>query len=209
MQLNQLSYAIIKAAITVHRKSGPCVRFADETVLPNGSIGLNVGSPLPTGEGSRIQASHALRIYALVSSGLGWRGTLNSEQWWQHARPKYALFISELVLIEASRGDKDAAERRLASLEDIPELVIDEETQGLAERFVAEGCMPPLAGADALHVAVATVHGIDYLLTWNCRHIDNAATKPILRSICAVAGYRCPEICTPMELMPEDTYDVP
>ena len=64
------------------------------------------------------------------------------------------------------------------------------------------------AEADALHVAVAAVHGIDFLLTWNCRHIDNAVTKPILRSICAVAGYICPEICTPLELLTEDLDNV-
>ena len=52
-------------------------------------------------------------------------------------------------------------------------------------------------------------HDVDYLLTWNCRHIDNAATKPLMRSICAVAGYQCPEICTPLELLPEDNDDVP
>jgi hypothetical protein len=55
-----------------------------------------------------------------------------------------------------------------------------------------------------LHVAVAAVHRIDYLLTWNCRHIDNANNKPIIREICASVGYVCPEICTPMELMPEE-----
>lgn len=74
----------------------------------------------------------------------------------------------------------------------------------LATRFIAEGAVPGNAGVDALHVAVATVHGVDCLLTWNCRHINNAETKPILRSVCAVAGYTCPEICTPEELMPEE-----
>ena len=64
------------------------------------------------------------------------------------------------------------------------------------------------AEADALHVATASVHSVDYLLTWNCRHIDNAATKPIVRSICAVAGYDCPEICTLLELLSEETENV-
>ncbi|WP_083848437.1 PIN domain-containing protein [Thiorhodovibrio frisius] len=60
------------------------------------------------------------------------------------------------------------------------------------------------AEADALHIAISAVHRIDYLLTWNCRHIDNATRKPMLRAICEKAGYCCPEICTPMELLPEN-----
>lgn len=67
--------------------------------------------------------------------------------------------------------------------------------------------MPSHAEVDALHIAVACVQNIDYLLTWNCRHIDNAATKPIVRSICAVAGYICPEICTPLELLSGEAED--
>jgi len=64
------------------------------------------------------------------------------------------------------------------------------------------------AKADALHVAVATVHEIDYLLTWNCRHIDNANRKLVIRAICTAAGYSYPEICTPLELLPEDNNDL-
>lgn len=80
--------------------------------------------------------------------------------------------------------------------------------QELAELLISEGGIPTSAEADALHVAVAAVHRIDYLLTWNCRHIDNAAKKPIIRSICIGAGYPYPEICTPMELLPEKDEDV-
>jgi type I restriction-modification system DNA methylase subunit len=76
------------------------------------------------------------------------------------------------------------------------------------QSFYNTSPIPVHAEADALHVATATVHAMDYLLTWNCRHIDNAATKPIVRSICAVAGYTCPEICTPLELLSEEIEDV-
>jgi hypothetical protein len=110
--------------------------------------------------------------------------------------------------VEAAAGDSEAAVRRLASLEGIPELPIDEAVQGLAGRLISEGGIPSAAEADALHVAVAAVHSMDYLLTWNCRHIDSARKKPLLRSICAVAGYVCPEICTPMELLPESDENV-
>ena len=129
-------------------------------------------------------------------------------QWWDEARPGYDLFTSELVIVEASAGNSEAAARRLASLDGIPELPIDGAVQDLAARLVSEGGIPSGAEADALHVAVAAVHSIDYLLTWNCRHIDNASAKPLLRSICAVAGYTCAEICMPMELLPEDDSNV-
>lgn len=128
-------------------------------------------------------------------------------QWWNESRPAYEVFTSELVIAEASGGDPEASARRLEALEGIPELRIDEEASELAARLLAEGGVPPKAEADALHVAVAAVQGMDYLLTWNCRHIDNAALKPAVRSICAVAGYACPEICTPMELLPEENED--
>jgi len=85
---------------------------------------------------------------------------------------------------------------------------ITEDAKDLAARLMADGGMPTHAETDALHISVASVHGMEYLLTWNCRHIDNAATKPIIRSICSVAGYTCPEICTPLELLTEEGEDV-
>lgn len=129
-------------------------------------------------------------------------------EWWELARQHFELFTSELTLVEASAGHPEAAEKRLAVLRDIPRLEIQEEVQALAERLISQGGIPALAEADALHVAVAAVHGIDYLLTWNCRHIDNAVRKPVIRSICLDSGYPYPEICTPMELLPEKDEDV-
>jgi len=129
-------------------------------------------------------------------------------QWWAQERPKFELFTSELVLAEVREGDTEAAGRREATLGDLPLLTMTDESKELAARLLAEGGMPPQAEADALHVAVASVHGMDYLLTWNCRHINNAATKPVIRSICAVAGYACPEICTPLELLSGEVEDV-
>lgn len=130
-------------------------------------------------------------------------------QWWEQSRPKYQLFTSELVVGEASEGHPEAAQRRLDALRGIEELVIDSEMEILAARLVAEGGVPPEAEVDALHVAIAAVQAVDLLLTWNCRHINNAETKPIIRSICAAAGYVCPEICTPQELLLEDNDEIP
>jgi len=129
-----------------------------------------------------------------------------TQQWWAQERAKYELFTSELVVVEAGAGDEAAAARRLDVLKDVPELMVDDEAKALAAKLIEGGAVPTTAQADALHIAVATVQEADYLLTWNCRHIDNAATKPTVRSICVVAGYTCPEICTPFELLsePED-----
>jgi predicted nucleic acid-binding protein len=131
-----------------------------------------------------------------------------SAQWWDRARPRYDLFISELVVVEASRGDSEVAARRLKYLDRIPVLRVDERIAALADRLITDGAMPPSAEADALHVAPAAAHGLDYLLTWNCRHIDNAELRPLVRSVCTAAGYRCPEVCTPLELLAEKVEDV-
>jgi hypothetical protein len=129
-------------------------------------------------------------------------------QWWAEERAKYELFISESVITEASGGDQHAADSRLRVLRGVAALPIDAEVRGFGDKLIEHGGVPPRAEADAYHIAATYVHEIDYLLTWNCRHIDNAATKPVIRSICAVSGYACPEICTPLELPTEEPDDV-
>jgi hypothetical protein len=129
-------------------------------------------------------------------------------QWWATGRPKYEVFTSELVVAEASAGNPEAAASRLGVLSGIGGLPVDQEVRALAARLIEGGGVPPEAELDALHIAVACVHEVDYLLTWNCRHINNPAAKPIIRSICATAGYACPEICTPLELLAEEPDDV-
>jgi len=129
-------------------------------------------------------------------------------QWWMVDRTKYELFTSELVVAEASVGNEQAAASRLEVLTSITGLPVDEEVRILATKLIEGGGVPPEAELDALHIAVACVHEVDYLLTWNCRHINNAAMKPVVRSICMTAGYSCPEICTPLELLTEELNDV-
>lgn len=127
-----------------------------------------------------------------------------TNQWWEDVRIGYDLFTSELVIVEASAGHPEAAARRLKALQGISELLITNEVKELADSLISKDGFPATAGADALHVAIAAVHHIDYLLTWNFRHIDNAVKKPVIRSICIESGYPYPEICTPMELFEED-----
>lgn len=124
-----------------------------------------------------------------------------TREWWDKHRLRFELFISLLVEEEAKRGDKEAASRRVGVIADLPRLEIVEEAYALAKDLIAAGALAPSAQDDAAHIALAAVHNMDYLLTWNCRHIDNAENKPLVRSVCAAHGYTCPEICTPEELM--------
>ncbi len=121
--------------------------------------------------------------------------------WWDTQRNRFSLYVSDLVLVEAGKGDNTAAARRLKALANVPVLETTAAATALSKALIAQGAVPEKALDDSLHIAVSAIHGIDYLLTWNCRHIDNAETKPIIRSICTANGHRCPEICTPQELM--------
>jgi predicted nucleic acid-binding protein len=127
-----------------------------------------------------------------------------TSRWWEGRRSQFELVTSQLVLEEAGEGDPEAASRRLRAISAIPHLPMPDPVADLATALIAEGAMPQKATGDALHLAVCAYHGVDYLLTWNCRHIDNAEKKPLMREICARHGHGCPEICTPLELMGED-----
>ncbi len=124
-----------------------------------------------------------------------------TRDWWEDRRTGFDLFTSEVVLWEAKDGDPDAVARRLAILQGIVEVILTDKVRELARTFLAERAVPPKAQVDALHIAAAAVHGIDYLLTWNCRHINNPELKPAIRRVCESTGAFCPEICTPIEIM--------
>ena len=126
-----------------------------------------------------------------------------TREWWDSRRPQFALYISQVVLDEVARGDLEVAARRLEILRDFPLLEIDQAVQNLAAQFLNKSNLPPSAPDDALHIAAATVYGLDYLLTWNCKHIANAQMQKKLIQIGFDAGYELPTICTPYELMGE------
>jgi hypothetical protein len=126
---------------------------------------------------------------------------LLTHDWWHDHRHRFSMFVSERVLREAGSGDSVAAARRLAQLAGIPELEFTTEALDLAKRFLTEGAIPAKSLEDAIHVAIATVHGMDYLLTWNCRHIVNAEIMRRLANIAETAGYSIPILCTPEQLM--------
>ena len=125
-----------------------------------------------------------------------------TRDWWD-SRDRFELFVSEAVLQEVSRGDVDAVARRTQILEGIAVLTSNPESLSLAKRFITASAMPSTAAIDALHVALAAAHAMEYLLTWNCKHIANATLRPQLEELCWRAGLRPPVICTPLELMEE------
>ena len=126
---------------------------------------------------------------------------LITARWWSLRRAKFEIVTSELVLEEAKRGDPDAAERRLAALEGIPLLGITPAASELAGSIVRAHLLPSKAFPDALHIAVAAVHSVDYLLTWNCSHIANAEILPRVTELVEEAGLDMPFVCTPEELL--------
>jgi hypothetical protein len=120
--------------------------------------------------------------------------------WWQNQRPNYVLFISQIVIEEARAGDPDSAERRLTAIDKLPLLEVNEEAIQLAQDLIKSHAVPEKAARDALHIGVACVGAMDYLITWNCKHIANAKTRSLIEKTCQSAGYASPIICTPEEL---------
>jgi predicted nucleic acid-binding protein len=123
-----------------------------------------------------------------------------TRDWWS-SRSDYEIYISQFVLDEAGAGDLEAAKLRLAALEGIALLDIVPDASLIASKILRLGGMPEKAYVDALHVAVAAAHGMDYLLTWNCTHIANPALRGKVEAICRATGFEAPVICTPVEFM--------
>ena len=149
-----------------------------------------------------IETSIVSYLTAKPSSDLlaaAWQKT--TLDWWDTPRNRFDLYTSDVSLEEAGKGDASAAAKRIEILSAIPILPITDAVVALSKVLVEKKALPVTALDDALHVALAAVHGIDYLLTWNFRHLDNAETKPIVRAVCNANSYSTPEICTPQELM--------
>ena len=124
-----------------------------------------------------------------------------TREWWASRRGEYDLFISEVVVGEASIGDAELARQRLALAKELPLLAVTEEAERLAPLLLRAAGLAPNAETDALHMAVATVHGMDYLLSWNCKHIANATIRRAIERQCRISGYEPPVISTPQELI--------
>jgi len=124
-----------------------------------------------------------------------------TKDWWALRRDSFDLYISQFVLDEVSAGDPEAAADRLAVLTSVPILPITEQTQELALKLVEQLSLPPKAVLDAAHISIAACNNVDFLLTWNCRHINNAELMPRIEATCRAFDLSSPVICTPEELM--------
>ena len=125
---------------------------------------------------------------------------LATQDWWQVAPAQFDLHISSLVEREAAKGDPEAAVRRMNALKGISDLPITEEILALAEKLLEATAVPRTSFDDAVHIATASVSGMDFLVSWNCKHIANPMTKPIIRKTLESFGYNYPEICTPLDM---------
>jgi predicted nucleic acid-binding protein len=130
-----------------------------------------------------------------------------TREWWATRRHQFELRASQAVVEEAKAGDEAEAEKRLDVLQSIVSVNITKDVIELAKALVTGIPLPHKAQADAVHSAAAAVNGMDYLLTWNCAHIANAALRPRIDAICRAAGFEPPIICTPQELLESEEHN--
>ena len=120
-------------------------------------------------------------------------------EWWRH-RATYELRVSQLVLDEAAGGDALMGARRINALAGMPVIDLTEQASAVATALVVRGALPRQALVDAFHIGIAASHQVNYLLTWNCRHLANATMRGTIDAVCRSAGLEPPVICTPEEL---------
>ncbi len=128
-----------------------------------------------------------------------------TREWWDSARDRYELFISDLVVTECGDGDTDAALERLDIVAEINILRTTDAANELAAALLVARAVPESEPRDALHIALTAINGIDYLATWNFKHIMNPSTQHLIDEVCRAAGIESPAICTPEQLLV--TYD--
>ena len=131
----------------------------------------------------------------------------STRDWWASAPRRFELLISELVREEAAAGDRDAAQSRLAAIASLPMITATAEVARLAQALVDSAAVPERAAQDAVHIAIAAVHHVEFLVTWNFRHIANAAARPQIETVCRDSGIDPPLLCTPEQLVAEDDDD--
>lgn len=134
------------------------------------------------------------------ASLLGAAHQLLTRRWWEH-RNLYRCFISDVVIRECKAGNASAAARRLDAIHEIPSLAINDQAIEIAEALLARSIIPTKAADDALHIAIATVYNVNFLLTWNCRHIANPIIQMRISAYMQRIGLVLPFICTPETLL--------
>lgn len=132
---------------------------------------------------------------------------LLTHQWWSEQRGNYELVSSQYVLEEASAGDPVLAAERLQLLDDIPLLPLDPYIGVISREIMTRAILPSKAAIDSLHIAIAAFHRIQFLLTWNCKHIANARILPRIHRVLTDLQIPIPIICTPEEMVDDDPED--
>jgi hypothetical protein len=127
-----------------------------------------------------------------------------TRDWWDLQREQHELFASQVVLDEIASGEAAMARQRLELMAPISLLDLTDDAKALTKDILGSGVLPADADRDAAHIALATVHEMDMLLTWNCRHIANAFIQAKLRKLADAAGFTLPVICTPEELLEKE-----
>lgn len=128
---------------------------------------------------------------------------LTTFDWWENHRQNFEVVASELVIQEASLGNTQMAQKRLDVLKDMQILTVKDKARNLAKILVAKKAVPEKASADALHIAVATIEKIDFLATWNFKHIANAKMQAKIEEVIWAEGFEPTQICTLEELLGE------
>ena len=126
-----------------------------------------------------------------------------TRDWWDLKRQEHELFTSQIVLDEIAAGETAMAQKRLELMADVTLVDLTDEAEAITKEILGSGLLPSDADRDAAHIALATVHKMDILLSWNCRHIANAAIQSRLRRLATGAGLTLPLLCTLDELTGE------
>ncbi len=123
-----------------------------------------------------------------------------TNDWWENHRHRFELRISILVEEEIGKGDKGAAVLRMKVADEIESVAISEKANEIAGVLLLRCAVPRGSEEDALHIGIAAAQGMEYLLTWNFKHINNAETKESVIEAVESCGYECPQLCSPEEL---------
>ncbi len=136
------------------------------------------------------------------SQAVVWRNW--TQHWWDFKRQSYEAFISPAVLDEIDTGDYPTKRDVLALVADMAVLPFENEVWEIVKTYIDHSLMPANPGGDALHLAMASYHKCDFLLTWNCRHLANANKFQHIRVINGMLGLHVPSLVTPLELLGEE-----
>jgi hypothetical protein len=129
----------------------------------------------------------------------------STKDFWGKLNIEIEPIISALVIKEASQGDKEKAESRIKAIEGFTVIDISIQAEDLADLLLEKNGIPKEFPEDALHIAIATVEKIDFIATWNFKHINNPFTKNKIKQIIEDAGFSCPVLASPEELLGEDS----